>query len=187
MWTWNIMKLSSSCKRKTKQRTYPTQLIYKHHCKLFGCWNLGIMEHFLWMQPLVPMCKGIIFSPRWCLTIIVKVYRSSMGNHKSANKIGLNTMVTSIEKPHLERGSLFKAFMFHCKWCLSRVWCNQVQHTIYLPYPILFYVILFSRVVYKKCFFNILMWLWVWLCFPFNWLIMFFHIGLKYNSFVNGW
>jgi len=95
MWTWNIMKLSSSCKRKTKQRTYPSQLAYKHHYKLFGCWNLGIMEHFLWMQPLVPMCKGTIFSPRWCLTIIVKVYRSSMGNHKSANKIGLNTMVVA--------------------------------------------------------------------------------------------
>ncbi len=130
---WNIMKLSSSCKRKTKQRTYLSQLAYKHHCKLFGCWNLGIMEHFLWMEPLVPMCKGTIFSPWWCLTIIVKVYRSSMGNHKLANKIGLNTMVTSIERTHLERGS---HFMFHCKWCPSRVWCNQynTQFTYLIPF-----------------------------------------------------
>ncbi len=140
---WNIMKLSSSCKRKSKQRTYPSQLAYKHHCKLFGCRNLGIMDHFLSMQPLVPMCKGTTFSPWWCLIIIVKVYRSSMGNHKLANKIGFNTMVTSTERTHLERGSHFRAFMFHCKWCPSRMWCNQVQHTICLPWAILFYVILF--------------------------------------------
>ncbi len=57
----------------------------------------------------------------------------SMGNHKSINKIGFNTMVTTIEKKsHLE------AFMFYHRWCPSRMSYNQVQHTIYLPCPILF-------------------------------------------------
>jgi hypothetical protein len=66
----------------------------------------------------------------------------SMGNHKSINKIGLNTMVITIEKTCIQKRSHLEAFMFHHRWCPSRMSCNQVQHTIYLPCPILFCVIL---------------------------------------------
>jgi len=58
---WNIMKMSS-CKRKTKQKTCSSQLAYKHRCKLVGCWSLGIMEYFPWMQIVVPMCRVTTFS-----------------------------------------------------------------------------------------------------------------------------
>jgi hypothetical protein len=65
----------SFCKRKTKQKTYPSQLAYKHHCKLVSYWSLGIMEYFPWMRTVVPMCKDTTFSTWWCLTIIFKVYQ----------------------------------------------------------------------------------------------------------------
>jgi hypothetical protein len=62
MWTLEHHENVFFLQEEDKTKDYPSQLAYKHHYKLLG-WSLGIMEHFPWMQPLVPMCKGATFSP----------------------------------------------------------------------------------------------------------------------------
>jgi hypothetical protein len=61
MWTLEHHENFFFLQKEDKTKDYPSQLTYKHYWKLFGCWSLGIMEHFPWMQPLVPMCKGTPF------------------------------------------------------------------------------------------------------------------------------
>jgi hypothetical protein len=140
-WKCPHMLTHLQSKKKTKQNIYPSQLAYKHYCKLFGCWSLGIMEHFPWMKPLY-QCEKV---PPFHLDGVwpsSSKFTNNMGN-KLVNKIGHNTMVTSIERTHFERGSHLVAFMFHSRWCPSRASCNQIQHTIYLHCSILFCIVLF--------------------------------------------
>ncbi len=135
---YKIWTIFSSYKRKTKWKMYHSQLTYEHHCKLFGSWSLGVMEHF----PLDATFGTNV--QRYHLFTLDGVWPSSsrftrsMGNHKSTNKIGFNTMVISIERTCLERKSHLEAFMFHCRWHSSQASCNQVQRTIYLPCPFCF-------------------------------------------------
>jgi hypothetical protein len=115
-----------------------------------GLWNLMKMN-FMWMQPWYQCAKVPPFHLDGVWPSSLR-FTNNMGNHKLGNRIGPNTMVISIEKMHLEKGSHLEAFMFHHRWCPSKMSCNQIQHTIYLLYPILFCVVSFSRVFFFHVF-----------------------------------
>ncbi len=78
------------------------------------------------------MCKGTTFSPWWCLTIIVKVYQSSMGNMSWQTKLDLIQWLLALKEHTLKEDPTSRPSCFIVNDALQE--CDAIKYNTQFTY-----------------------------------------------------